>query len=219
MKTNEFQKRLLSSIILIPLTLICIYQGSILFNFFLLILLILSIYEWKKISNKKFLFIFGLIFLFFSFYTAYEIRNAFNYNGLFIFLFLIIICVSSDLGGYTFGKIFKGPKLTKISPNKTYSGVLGSFVLSIILTSFFVYRIEYLEITILELNINLIILIIVLSFISQTGDLLISYFKRKSNLQDTGNLIPGHGGILDRIDGIIFVIPTFYFLKKLFFYI
>ena len=219
MKTNEFQKRLLSSIILIPLTLICIYQGSILFNFFLLILLILSIYEWKKISNKKFLFIFGLIFLFFSFYTAYEIRNAFNYNGLFIFLFLTIICVSSDLGGYTFGKIFKGPKLTKISPNKTYSGVLGSFVLSIILTSFFVYRIEYLEITILELNINLIILIIVLSFISQTGDLLISYFKRKSNLQDTGNLIPGHGGILDRIDGIIFVIPTFYFLKKLFFYI
>lgn len=219
MKINEFQKRLLSSIILIPLTLICIYQGSILFNFFLLISLILSIYEWKKISNQKILFIFGLIFLLFSFYTAYEIRNAFTYNGLFIFLFLIIICVSSDLGGYTFGKIFKGPKLTKISPNKTYSGVLGSFLLSIILTSFFVYKIKHLEIKMLELNINLIILIIVLSFISQTGDLLISYFKRKSNLQDTGNLIPGHGGILDRIDGIIFVIPIFYLFKNLFFYI
>ena len=219
MKINEFQKRLLSSIILIPLTLICIYQGSILFNFFLLISLILSIYEWKKISNQKILFIFGLIFLLFSFYTAYEIRNAFTYNGLFIFLFLIIICVSSDLGGYTFGKIFKGPKLTKISPNKTYSGVLGSFLLSIILTSFFVHKIKHLEIKMLELNINLIILIIVLSFISQTGDLLISYFKRKSNLQDTGNLIPGHGGILDRIDGIIFVIPIFYLFKNLFFYI
>tara|TARA_Y100000591_G_C21804077_1_gene683768 strand:+ start:540 stop:1199 length:660 start_codon:yes stop_codon:yes gene_type:complete len=213
MKINEFQKRLISSTILIPLSLICIYEGSVLFNFFLILCLVVSIFEWKKISNKKNIFILGFLFLIFSFFTAYLIRNSFESNGLFIFLFLIIICISSDLGGYIFGKILKGPKLTKISPNKTYSGVLGSFFLSGILTTYFVYYIEHLKITMLELNLNLLIIIFFFSFISQAGDLIVSYFKRKANLEDTGNLIPGHGGILDRIDGIIFVIPTFYFLN------
>ena len=116
---------------------------------------------------------------------------------------MIIISISTDIGGYTFGKFFKGPKLTKISPNKTYSGVVGSFLFSLFIGLFFT---NYLNNNFFHnslLEINLFSLIIFLSLVSQIGDLIISYFKRISKLDNTGTLIPGHGGILDRIDGII----------------
>ena len=199
MKINEFQKRLISSTILIPLSLICIYEGSVLFNFFLILCLVVSIFEWKKISNKKNIFILGFLFLIFSFFTAYLIRNSFESNGLFIFLFLIIICISSDLGGYIFGKILKGPKLTKISPNKTYSGVIGSYIFSLIFS--IALFLDYSSIN------NIIILSLVISSISQAGDLTISYLKRKAKIKDTANFLPGHGGLLDRFDGLLFALP------------
>ena len=161
-------------------------------------------------KNKDILKTFGIIFLFFSFYSAFYLRE--NY-GLNTFLFILIVCIFTDIGGYVFGKTFKGPKLTKISPNKTYAGVIGSFLFSLVAGLIFIryfwnsesYRIESDELLLLAY-------ILFISLISQLGDLIISYFKRKAKLKDTGKILPGHGGLLDRIDGIIFVIPIIYLL-------
>ena len=134
--------------------------------------------------------------------------------GQFFFLFIIFICILTDLGGYIFGKIFKGPKLTKISPNKTYSGVVGSFLLSLVVGIIFL---EYTNKNLLEeYSIKISFGILFISLVSQLGDLIISYFKRKAKLKDTGNILPGHGGLLDRVDGMIFVIPTIFILNFIF---
>ena len=118
------------------------------------------------------------------------------------------------MGGYIFGKIFKGPKLTKISPNKTYSGVVGSFLLSLVVGIIFL---EYTNKNLLEeYSIKISFGILFISLVSQLGDLIISYFKRKAKLKDTGNILPGHGGLLDRVDGMIFVIPTIFILNFIF---
>ena len=127
---KEFEKRLITSLILIPLSIFFIIKGSIFFIFFLSILFLAASYEWILMTKKNNLFrLLGIIFLFFSFYSAHEFRENENYKD---FLFIITICIFTDIGGYIFGKIFKGPKLTKISPKKTYSGVLGSFFLPFI---------------------------------------------------------------------------------------
>ena len=210
---NEFQKRIVSSIILLPLTFFIIIEGSILFFSFLFFCFLLSCYEWKKMVKSKIIFILGFIFLLLSFYSAFLLRENSQEVGLFIFLFLIIISVSTDIGGFTFGKIFKGPKLTKISPKKTYAGVIGSFIFSILIGTFFIKYYLNIYSNNIQFNNNFIFLICILSLISQIGDLIISYFKRVSKLDNTGELIPGHGGILDRIDGIIFVMPSFYLLN------
>ena len=208
---NELKKRNLSSIIILPIAMWLIIQGSILFILFLFFLLLLTSYEWLKMSKNNFFKIFiGIFFLIYSFYTAFQLRDLYGFN---FFIFLILVCVFTDLGGYFFGKLFKGPKLTKISPKKTYSGVIGSFSLPI----FFSYLLlnyvnhDYSQI----LNLNLFLLVLIISFISQLGDLIISYFKRVAKVKDTGKILPGHGGILDRIDGLIFVLPTIFFLTKL----
>ena len=111
----------------------------------------------------------------------------------------------TDIGGYVFGNLFKGPKLTKISPNKTYSGVIGSYFLSIISFNIF-FSFSYLH-NISKITVEIYIFVILISTVSQLGDLLISYFKRKSKLKNTGIIIPGHGGLLDRIDGMLFAFP------------
>ena len=130
-----------------------------------------------------------------------------------------MICISTDIGGYVFGKLFKGPKLIKISPNKTYAGMIGSFFLSFITGLLFVYLILNSNLSqlypqyfggFLYINLNdfwLLIFIFLISAVSQSGDLVISYFKRLTKIKNTGNIIPGHGGLLDRVDGIIFAIP------------
>tara|TARA_Y100000389_G_C17041321_1_gene308286 strand:- start:68 stop:466 length:399 start_codon:yes stop_codon:yes gene_type:complete len=118
-------------------------------------------------------------------------------------LYLISICICSDIGGLIFGKTFKGKKLTKISPNKTISGSIGSFLLSLLLIPFFYFWLSDNSNSL----IYLIILGIAVSFFCQLGDLFISFLKRKANVKDTGDLLPGHGGILDRIDGIILAVP------------
>ena len=133
-----------------------------------------------------------------------------NEQGIYIFLFIIFISILTDLGGYIFGKTFKGPKLTKISPNKTYSGAIGSFLMSII--GGLIYFNLLIENILLnkESYITIFIFIFLISLISQLGDLIISFFKRIANLKNTGKILPGHGGLLDRIDGIIFTIPFSY---------
>ena len=204
---EEFEKRLLSSIILMPVAIFFIILGSVFFIFFLGILFLATSYEWLRMTKKNiFLGFLGIIFLLFSFYAAFEIRENNNFR---FFLFLITVCIFTDIGGYVFGKIFKGPKLTIISPNKTYSGVVGSFILSLIAGLIYLNYFDKKEIFDLEQSIVLLIILFI-SLISQIGDLIISYFKRKAKLKDTGKILPGHGGLLDRIDGIIFVFPTIY---------
>ena len=220
--TNELIKRLISSIILLPSAFFFIYKGSNYFIFFLAIAFACSCYEWIKMNkNFNFSIIFGIFLLTFSFLSAYQLRNDF---GFYSFLFVILICIFTDIGGYIFGKIFKGPKLNKLSPGKTYSGVVGSFVVSLIgsliylnykIDSFNIIKHQLSQNTIQNLNeYNLIMFLIILtlSTISQLGDLTISYFKRRAKIKDTGKILPGHGGLLDRIDGMIFAIPFLYII-------
>ena len=138
-----------------------------------------------------------------SFYSVHLIKI--NYPDNIFFILILLICISTDIGGFLFGKFFKGPKLTKISPNKTYSGVIGSFILPLIVIYIYLNAIEANTFFSMDFKFYIIFLI---SGISQIGDLIISYFKRLSKIKDTGKIIPGHGGILDRIDGMIFVFPV-----------
>ncbi len=209
MINNELQKRILSSIILIPVSFFFIIQGSLTFIFFLSLIFLVSGYEWFKLTkDKDLLRIFGLFFLFFSFFSTVYLRQ---YIGLNFFLFLIIVCIFTDTGGYIFGKIFKGAKLTKISPKKTYSGVIGSFLISQLFGIIYIKYLGQKSKILLETDLFFIILLILfISLVSQIGDLTISYFKRKAKLKDTGKILPGHGGFLDRIDGIVFVMPITY---------
>ena len=209
---KEFEKRLLSSLILIPIALFFIVQGSVFFMFFLSILFLFTSYEWLKLSkNDNLLKLLGIIFLLLSFYTTFEIRE---YKSFKYFLFIVTVCIFTDIGGYVFGKIFKGPKLTKISPNKTFSGVFGSFLFSLIAGLIYLNYFDKREIVDID-YILIFALILLISLISQVGDLVVSYFKRKAKMKDTGNILPGHGGLLDRIDGLVFVMPTIYLLGKI----
>ena len=184
---------------ILALTLILIFH-QILFEFQLMI---------KKIYNKKKAYAILTICTFYLFYFILVIWNNLyldnNYNKI-ILLFIISICVFTDIGGYVFGKIFKGKKLTKISPKKTYSGMLGSYLMSLILTAVIFKKYFVLD--------TIIISVIIISTVSQLGDLFISYLKRKSKIKDTDKILPGHGGLLDRFDGIIFAIPFGLILLK-----
>ena len=201
MINKELQKRILSSIILLPLAYYFILAGSFYLIFFTMICFFVSFYEWNRMIKKieyKFL---GSLFLIFSFFTFYQISTDH------FWIFVLFVCVSTDIGGYIFGKLFKGPKLTKISPNKTFSGMIGGYFLSLIFLSLFMNWFNY------NVNEKWFIITILISTISQIGDIIISYFKRLSKVKDTGKIIPGHGGLLDRIDGMIFAFPIFYFIE------
>lgn len=216
MKYSEFFKRVISSILIAPAVLLIVLLGSYYFIFFLYFCFAISIYEWINISNSKKYLVPGIFLLMLSFFSAYKVRYS-GYNDLegpSLFLFILFICVLTDLGGYFFGKILKGPKLTKISPKKTISGFIGGFLLPLLIFYLFL-KSEILIFNIKNLNENFlstIFLIIAISFISQIGDITVSYFKRLSGIKNSGNIIPGHGGILDRIDGMIFVFLISYFL-------
>ena len=205
---KELIKRILTSIIITCLSFYCIFQGSYLYILFILIILCVSFFEWYNLCSKNVsstILIIGISFLTLSFISAYILRN----DNLSYFLFTIIISAFSDIGGFIFGKIFKGPKLTVISPNKTYSGSIGSFIFSILSGYLYINFIDLSLIDSLSINfIEFLLIIIFLSTINQIGDLIISFYKRLNKIKDTGKILPGHGGLLDRIDGLIFTIPT-----------
>ena len=212
MNNKDLIKRILSSFILIPFALFIIIEGSFLFNFFILICFLIALYEWHKMSWKKSYYLFGLFFLLFSFYSVYEIRTGMpgSYE---YFIIILLICISTDIGGYVFGNIFKGPKLTKISPSKTYSGVIGGYLLSIVILNL-VLNSNFFITKPVQFTFNVFVFILLISTVSQVGDIIISFFKRLSKIKDTGKIIPGHGGILDRIDGMIFAYPFSYLIVK-----
>ena len=204
---QEITKRILSSIIIIAIAFFFIIKGSFFFIFFLSICFFITSFEWFKMAKNKNYFLFGLIFLILSFLSAFLLRII----SLEDFILVILICIATDIGGFVFGKIFKGFKLTKISPNKTYSGMIGSFFLSIISALFYTnyYGLGYWTDNVL------LIVVMLISSLSQIGDLTVSYFKRISKIKNTGKIIPGHGGLLDRIDGMVFAIPFAFILFKL----
>ena len=207
---EEFKKRILSSVILLPLITFIIFKGSYFFYFLLIITLFISVYEWISMKKNNLYNLIGIIFLSASFYTFYKLRinQDSDYNTLII---VITICVLTDIGGYIFGKTLKGPKLSKISPNKTYAGAIGGIILTLFSIPFFIF---YNLLNVNEIFFSILFFVLV-SAISQMGDIIISYFKRLSNVKDTGKIIPGHGGLLDRIDGLIFAIPFSYIVLSL----
>ena len=195
---NNFKKRLSVSLLAFPLIYVLLYQKS-LSNLLILIVFLFCIFEWVKIFKKKnAIFILGLIVLFFFLLSLLRIYNFEEFN--LIFLWLIILTWLSDIGGYIFGKLFGGPKLTQISPNKTWAGAIGSIILSQFAFLIFFLNSNY------KFNITIIFMQLFLSIIGQFGDILMSYVKRKNNKKDTSNFIPGHGGFLDRVDGLIWII-------------
>ena len=215
MINDEFNKRFITGIISLFLCISLIIFSQQIFIFSIFIFFIIASYEWFNINKKNnnfFIQFFGFLFLILSFISSYYLRGN-DFNTILIFIWLLLISVFTDTGGYFFGKFFGGKKLTKISPNKTYAGSLGSFLFSIllliILSKISIYN------SLIEINFKYISITLLLSLVSQIGDLVISFYKRKNYVKNTGKLLPGHGGLLDRIDGIIFVIPVGYSLKLL----
>ena len=202
---TNLQKRILTSLIVLPLSLFFIMEGGYILMSFLFLIFFITNYELFTVFNKKSTILFLDLFLISSLFSIFYLTEKNNVT-LSILLWVIILCICSDIGGYTFGKIFKWKKFTRISPKKTFSGVLGSFMFSI----FSIFIIHHLKIaesaSINFLEVKFFFLAIIFSLVAQIGDLTISYFKRLEKVKDAGRILPGHGGILDRIDGLMFVI-------------
>jgi phosphatidate cytidylyltransferase len=200
---TELQKRVTSAVILLPVVIFTIIFSQHFFNLLLLLALFFSFIEWFKLNKKNFNFISisGFVIILLSIFFAYYLRGN-DTKSKTIFLWIVFVCFFSDTGGYFIGKFFGGKKISKISPKKTYAGIYGSFIFSI----FPILIVHFFESNILILSIKSVILSLLFSLFCQLGDMTVSYFKRKNNVKDTGILIPGHGGLLDRIDGLIFVI-------------
>ena len=228
--SSNLLKRIITSVCLLIFLIIVIFTNDFIFITSILITGLIICYESnnmflkltnfnsskKNLINKKISFKFLMLnilifcYIFFIFCNfSYEIYRI---HGSIFFIYLISICFFTDIGGYVFGKSIGGKKLTKISPNKTISGTIGSFLFSLIPLILF-FNLDYLD---LELDLWNFTFIFLVSLISQLGDLLISFLKRKANIKDTGRILPGHGGVLDRLDGIIFAIPFSYILLILF---
>ena len=221
MINKELKKRIFTSIILISLLIFMYFYSYILIISLIIVSsiswiefygLISKIFKKKNLLNKVLRFFFksfSLLYLFFFSFLILTVKSK-GTNIEFFIIYSVLVSITSDIGGLIFGKTFKGKKLTKISPNKTISGAIGSFIFSLmlipILSQFFI-----------DINtFELIIITFLISLISQMGDLFISYLKRKAKTKDTGDLLPGHGGFLDRIDGILFSVPFGYLIFTLF---
>ena len=198
---NNFSLRLVSALILAPLFLYLVFVNNIFFIILLLSILLGSLYEFKFlfISNKiHFFFMILLVTVFvFSFYNL----RASSEMDFYYLLWIITNVWLSDMGGFFVGKFFKGPKLSKWSPNKTLSGFAGSLIFS--QCSFYII---FLSIKNVNFSFKFFIIQVLICLTSVFGDLFFSYVKRKNNIKDYSKIIPGHGGLMDRIDGLIFAI-------------
>ena len=205
---NNFYLRLISIIFFSPIVIYFIFLGDFYFTILLFIIGTLCFFECSKLKKNYIKFLLIILIIIFL-YICYEIRNSYDGNKLF---FLVLFATwLSDIGGYLFGKIFKGPKINIISPNKTYNGFIGSIVLPQIVLNFLFYE----SFHVYEANFHNTLLIFSLSLSTIIGDLFFSFVKRKNKIKDFGNIVPGHGGLLDRIDGLIFSFLNFYFVNNI----
>jgi len=219
---NNLQKRILTSAIILPLSIFCILKGGYILLAYLLSIFFLANYELFSVFKKKTIILFLDLILITSLFSIYYLLE-FGSESLYLFLWVLILVICSDVGGYVFGKTFKWKKLTKISPKKTISGVLGSFIFS--LASVFIAKIilpyaSQIFDHIKPLMINFLepkffFLSIIFSLVAQIGDLTISYYKRIEKIKDTGKSLPGHGGVFDRIDSLVFVVILCLILFKI----
>ncbi len=204
---TNFQKRFLTALVVLPISLIFVLIGGYVTLLFLLTVFFIANYELFTVFKKKTTLLFLDLILILSLYSIYLMAER-NSD---LLLWVIILVVCSDVGGYIFGKLFKWKKFTNISPNKTVSGVFGSFIFSLMSPILFYYIMgsdNFLEPKYFFYS-------IIFSLIAQAGDLTISYFKRLEKIKDTGKILPGHGGIFDRIDGLMFVSIFAYILLDL----
>ena len=199
---NNLQKRILTSIIILPLSIFFIVKGGKFLTFFLIFVLFAGIHELYTVFKKKKSILFLSSILILSIVAIYYLRE----NSEVFLYWALVVAITSDIGGYVFGKIFKWKKLTKISPKKTISGVFGSYFFSILCWTIFLetYYQNYLGVDV-AISFRILLITIIFSTTAQIGDLTISYFKRLEKIKDTGKILPGHGGIFDRIDGLMFV--------------
>ena len=211
--SKVLKKRIITSIILFISMISFILINEIFFSLIAFIILSLCVAEWHKLNRVYFrknkweynlITITGIIYAFFVLFTIKNLRGD-SYEDAIFLIFILSICAGSDIGGYVFGKLIGGKKLIKISPNKTVSGTVGSFIFSLLPIFLFNF----------QLTLKNIFFCLIVSLSCQIGDLIISYFKRLNKIKDTGSILPGHGGLLDRLDGIIFALPTVYILKIL----
>ena len=206
---TNLQKRILTTFIILPLSIFFIVKGGHFLLFFLILVFLVGMYELLSVFKKRLIILLLGLILILSLFSIYYLKTD-NIVSTTLLYLAITICVSSDVGGYVFGKIFKWKKLTKISPKKTISGVFGSFFFSIIGLIIF-SEIFYFG---WDVSIKYFLLTLFFSMVAQTGDLTISYFKRLEKIKDTGKILPGHGGIFDRIDGLMFVVILTFVLYK-----
>ena len=207
---KELHKRIITSVLLFLLVIFCVFIN---WPIYILSVLIVSGITLTEIANLIFLvekststknwIPFRLISFFYIFFIFMPMAGSFYALGPVFIIYIISICIFSDIGGYVIGKTIGGKKLTKISPKKTISGSIGSFCFSIVPFLLF-YNFDQSE---YSYSFNNFLLCLEISLVCQLGDIFVSYIKRKAKVKDTGNFLPGHGGLLDRIDGIIFVIP------------
>ena len=208
---NNLQKRILTSIIIFPVSIFFIFMGGSFTLSFLYAILILGNFEVFSVFKRKISIIILDLILVSSLLCIYFLRID-TLSSFVLLIWVIILTICSDVGGYVFGKIFKWKKLTKISPNKTLSGAIGSFLFS--LGS--VFLLEFIVNIFIDLDLQILnqpkyyFLALLFSLVAQLGDLCISYFKRLEKIKDTGKILPGHGGIFDRIDGLMFVVILAY---------
>ena len=208
--TKELNKRIVTSVLLFLLIVFCIFINIQFFIITIIIISGLSFYEINgmtnritgRINNWKWT-VFNLIAILYIFFTFMPAAIDLYEEGPVFVLYVLSICICSDIGGYIIGKTIGGKKLIRISPNKTISGSIGSFCFSILPLLLF-YNFDQSK---YSYSINNFLLCLQISLVCQLGDLFISYIKRKAKVKDTGKILPGHGGLLDRIDGIIFAIP------------
>ena len=213
---NNLFKRLFTSIILLSILFISLFYSNHLLFLSLFIVSIFSFIEFNNLNkkiwkSKKITNVISILTICYLIFFSYIIFQFTKINNLIIFI--LLICIFSDIGGYTIGKAIGGKKLTKISPNKTVSGAIGSFLFSLFPLIYFLnFSLGIYNYSLIEK----ILFCFSISLICQLGDLFISFFKRKANVKDTGKILPGHGGILDRIDGILFAVPFAFIIIKIF---
>ena len=212
---RELIKRILTSLVLVPVLIYSSYYSGLYFIGFLSLIYLFSFYEIVKNTKKIFFIIVSNFIIIFALFAFYQLRGDTNYS-LTIMYWVLASTFLSDIGGYVFGRVFKGKKLTKISPNKTYSGAIGSVIFSVIsmpVLNLF-QQILYNKSMINFFQLKYLLLTILISIICQSGDLYVSFWKRKIKIKNVSNILPGHGGVLDRIDGLIFVLIFSYAVNK-----
>ncbi|MCD8497333.1 MAG: phosphatidate cytidylyltransferase [Alphaproteobacteria bacterium] len=212
--SEALQKRILSGLVLAPPCLLAAWLGGIWLVLMILVFIGLALWEWWKMSwhlnsdAEKSIFMFGILYILLGGYAFYTLGHP-AWNGAAFAVLGMVVC--SDIGAYFAGKKWGGPKLCpSISPNKTWAGLggaLGGAAAAGVICWLIGLHIESFMFAVFGG--------LTIGAAGQAGDLLESWAKRLAGVKDAGHLIPGHGGVLDRIDSLLLACPVFVVLSGL----